>query len=48
LVNYPQNAATAPTTTANVDGAKVNAFYILNTIHVLLQARRSLLLSLSD
>ncbi|KAJ7697311.1 hypothetical protein B0H14DRAFT_3905024 [Mycena olivaceomarginata] len=35
LVNYPQNAATAPTTTANVDGAKVNAFYILNTIHVL-------------
>ncbi|KAF7372721.1 Extracellular metalloproteinase mep [Mycena sanguinolenta] len=33
VFNYPQNAATAPTTTANVDAARVNAFYIVNTIH---------------
>ncbi|GLB39380.1 putative fungalysin metallopeptidase (M36) [Lyophyllum shimeji] len=30
---YPQSASTAPTTTANVDAARVNAFYLGNTIH---------------
>jgi len=30
---YTQNPNTAPTTTANVDAARVNAFYIVNTIH---------------
>ncbi|KAJ7271283.1 Fungalysin metallopeptidase-domain-containing protein [Mycena haematopus] len=33
VFSFPQNAATAPTTTANVDAARVNAFYIVNTIH---------------
>ncbi|KAF7341083.1 Extracellular metalloproteinase [Mycena sanguinolenta] len=32
ISNYPQNAGTAPTTTADVDGARVNAFYIVNTL----------------
>ncbi|KAG5641142.1 hypothetical protein DXG03_005893 [Asterophora parasitica] len=30
---YPQSAADAPTTTGNVNAARVNAFYIANTIH---------------
>ncbi|KAF7333887.1 hypothetical protein MSAN_02401300 [Mycena sanguinolenta] len=34
ISNYPQNAGTAPTTTADVDGARVNAFYIVNTLVV--------------
>ncbi|KAJ6448194.1 Fungalysin metallopeptidase-domain-containing protein [Mycena sanguinolenta] len=33
VFNYPQNAATAPTTAANVDAARVNAFYLVNTVH---------------
>ncbi|KAJ6620189.1 Fungalysin metallopeptidase-domain-containing protein [Mycena sp. CBHHK59/15] len=33
VFNYPQSATTAPTTTANVNAARVNAFYIVNTIH---------------
>ncbi|KAJ7110217.1 Fungalysin metallopeptidase-domain-containing protein [Mycena crocata] len=33
VFNYPQSASTAPTTTANVDAARVNAFYIVNSIH---------------
>ncbi|KAJ7895239.1 Fungalysin metallopeptidase-domain-containing protein [Mycena olivaceomarginata] len=33
VFNYPQSATTAPTTTANVDAARVNAFYIVNSIH---------------
>ncbi|KAF8056609.1 Fungalysin metallopeptidase-domain-containing protein [Lyophyllum atratum] len=30
---YPQSPSTAPTTTANVHAARVNAFYLGNTIH---------------
>jgi extracellular elastinolytic metalloproteinase len=30
---FPQNATAAPTTTANVNAARVNAFYVVNTIH---------------
>ncbi|RDB18735.1 Extracellular metalloproteinase mep [Hypsizygus marmoreus] len=30
---YPQTASDAPTTTANVNAARVNAFYVGNTIH---------------
>ncbi|KAJ7592604.1 Fungalysin metallopeptidase-domain-containing protein [Mycena floridula] len=30
---FPQSATTAPTTTANVNAARVNAFYLVNTIH---------------
>ncbi|KAK6980981.1 extracellular metallo proteinase mep [Favolaschia claudopus] len=33
VFNYPQSATTAPTTQANVDAARVNAFYVVNTIH---------------
>ncbi|EIW51569.1 uncharacterized protein TRAVEDRAFT_176097 [Trametes versicolor FP-101664 SS1] len=33
VFNYPQSASTAPTTTANVNAARVNAFYIVNSIH---------------
>jgi hypothetical protein len=33
VFNFPQSATTAPTTTANVDAARVNAFYIVNSIH---------------
>ncbi|KAJ7065817.1 Fungalysin metallopeptidase-domain-containing protein [Mycena amicta] len=33
VFNYPQNAAAAPTTQANVDAARTNAFYLSNTIH---------------
>ncbi|KAJ6572791.1 Fungalysin metallopeptidase-domain-containing protein [Mycena vulgaris] len=33
VFNYPQSATTAPTTTANVNAARVNAFYIVNSIH---------------
>ncbi|KAJ7918189.1 Fungalysin metallopeptidase-domain-containing protein [Mycena leptocephala] len=33
VFNYPQNAAKAPTTTANVDAARVNNFYLVNTVH---------------
>ncbi|KAG6816129.1 hypothetical protein H0H87_008441 [Tephrocybe sp. NHM501043] len=30
---YPQSATTAPTTTANINAARVNAFYIGNSVH---------------
>jgi extracellular elastinolytic metalloproteinase len=30
---YPQDATAAPTVPGNVDAARVNAFYIVNTIH---------------
>ncbi|KAF9460271.1 Fungalysin metallopeptidase-domain-containing protein [Collybia nuda] len=30
---YPQSASTAPTTTANLNAARTNAFYLGNTIH---------------
>ncbi|KAF9456503.1 Fungalysin metallopeptidase-domain-containing protein [Collybia nuda] len=30
---YPQSPSTAPTTTANVNAARVNAFYLGNTMH---------------
>ncbi|KAG6853681.1 hypothetical protein C0991_002324 [Blastosporella zonata] len=30
---YPQSASTAPTTTANIDAARVNAFYVGNSVH---------------
>ncbi|KAI0777812.1 Fungalysin metallopeptidase-domain-containing protein [Trametes elegans] len=33
VFNYPANTNAAPTTTANVDAARVNAFYVVNTIH---------------
>ncbi|KAJ7252047.1 Fungalysin metallopeptidase-domain-containing protein [Mycena rebaudengoi] len=33
VFNYPQSATTAPTTTANVNAARVNAFYIVNSVH---------------
>ncbi|KAH9887360.1 Fungalysin metallopeptidase-domain-containing protein [Cubamyces lactineus] len=33
VFNYPSNPKQAPTTTANVNAARVNAFYIVNTIH---------------
>ncbi|KAJ6563293.1 Fungalysin metallopeptidase-domain-containing protein [Mycena vulgaris] len=33
VFSYPQSATTAPTTTANVNAARVNNFYLVNTIH---------------
>ncbi|KAJ7642499.1 Fungalysin metallopeptidase-domain-containing protein [Mycena polygramma] len=33
VFNFPQNAKTAPTTTANVNAARVNNFYLVNTVH---------------
>ncbi|KAJ7133812.1 Fungalysin metallopeptidase-domain-containing protein [Mycena filopes] len=33
VFNYPQKATTAPTTTANVNAARVNNFYIVNSVH---------------
>ncbi|KAI0654826.1 Fungalysin metallopeptidase-domain-containing protein [Cubamyces menziesii] len=33
VFNYPTNPNQAPTTTANVNAARVNAFYVVNTIH---------------
>jgi extracellular elastinolytic metalloproteinase len=33
VFNFPQKATTAPTTTANVDAARVNNFYLVNTVH---------------
>ncbi|KAJ7093265.1 Fungalysin metallopeptidase-domain-containing protein [Mycena belliarum] len=33
VFNFPQSATTAPTTTANVNAARVNAFYVVNSIH---------------
>ncbi|KAI0692817.1 Fungalysin metallopeptidase-domain-containing protein [Cerioporus squamosus] len=33
VFNYPVNFSTAPTTTANVNAARVNAFYLVNSIH---------------
>ncbi|CDO72836.1 hypothetical protein BN946_scf185002.g21 [Trametes cinnabarina] len=33
VFNYPNNPNQQPTTTANVNAARVNAFYIVNTIH---------------
>ena len=33
VFNYPANLAVAPTTTANVNAARVNAFYVVNTVH---------------
>ena len=33
VFNYPPSFTTAPTTTANVNTARVNAFYIVNTVH---------------
>ncbi|KAI0363435.1 hypothetical protein BV20DRAFT_958322 [Pilatotrama ljubarskyi] len=33
VFNYPANANASPTTTANVNAARVNAFYIVNSIH---------------
>ncbi|KAI0824948.1 Fungalysin metallopeptidase-domain-containing protein [Trametes gibbosa] len=33
VFNYPASPNSAPTTTANVNAARVNAFYIVNSIH---------------
>ncbi|KAJ7663453.1 Fungalysin metallopeptidase-domain-containing protein [Mycena rosella] len=33
VFSYPQSASTAPTTTANVNAARVNNFYLCNSIH---------------
>lgn len=33
VFNYPVSFTTAPTTTANVNAARVNAFYLGNTVH---------------
>ncbi|KAJ6628602.1 Fungalysin metallopeptidase-domain-containing protein [Mycena sp. CBHHK59/15] len=33
VFNYPQDPTTAPTTTANVNAARVNNFYLVNSIH---------------
>ncbi|KAJ7925318.1 Fungalysin metallopeptidase-domain-containing protein [Mycena leptocephala] len=33
VFDYPQDATAAPTVPGNVDAARVNAFYIVNTIH---------------
>ncbi|KAJ6537031.1 Fungalysin metallopeptidase-domain-containing protein [Mycena capillaripes] len=33
VFKYPQSASTAPTTTANVNAARVNNFYVVNTVH---------------
>jgi hypothetical protein len=33
IFNYPQSSTTASTTTANINAARVNAFYLVNTIH---------------
>ncbi|KAI0634676.1 Fungalysin metallopeptidase-domain-containing protein [Trametes polyzona] len=33
VFNYPANTNQAPTTTANVNAARVNAFYVVNSIH---------------
>ncbi|KAJ7463307.1 Fungalysin metallopeptidase-domain-containing protein [Mycena latifolia] len=33
VFEYPQDATTAPTTTANVNAARVNNFYLVNSIH---------------
>jgi hypothetical protein len=33
VFSYPQDATAAPTVPGNVDAARVNAFYIVNTIH---------------
>ncbi|KAJ7723080.1 Fungalysin metallopeptidase-domain-containing protein [Mycena metata] len=33
VFSYPQSATTAPTTTANVNAARVNNFYIVNSVH---------------
>ncbi len=33
VFNYPVNFSTAPTTTANVNAGRVNAFYLVNSIH---------------
>ena len=33
VFNYPVNFSAAPTTTANVNAGRVNAFYIVNMIH---------------
>ncbi|KAJ7892476.1 hypothetical protein B0H14DRAFT_2335294 [Mycena olivaceomarginata] len=34
LLGYPQSATTAPTTTANINAARVNAFHIVNSITI--------------
>ncbi|KIP05598.1 hypothetical protein PHLGIDRAFT_128797 [Phlebiopsis gigantea 11061_1 CR5-6] len=33
VFNYPPNFSSAPTTTANVNTARTNAFYVVNTVH---------------
>ncbi|KAJ7093323.1 Fungalysin metallopeptidase-domain-containing protein [Mycena belliarum] len=33
VFNYPQSATTSPTTTANVNAARVNNFYLVNSMH---------------
>jgi extracellular elastinolytic metalloproteinase len=33
VFNYPYSYTTAPTTTSNIDAARTNAFYLVNTIH---------------
>ncbi|KAJ7116251.1 Fungalysin metallopeptidase-domain-containing protein [Mycena crocata] len=33
VFNYPHDASASPKTPANLDAARVNAFYIINTIH---------------
>lgn len=33
MFNYPPNLSTDPTTTANVNAARVNTFYVVNTVH---------------
>ena len=33
VFNYPPNFSAAPTTTANINTARTNAFYVVNTVH---------------
>ncbi|KAJ7671777.1 Fungalysin metallopeptidase-domain-containing protein [Mycena rosella] len=33
VFDYPQDASTAPNTTANINAARVNNFYIVNSVH---------------
>ena len=33
VFDYPASASTSPTTTANVNAARVNAFYVVNSVH---------------
>jgi len=33
VFNYPYDTSSAPSTTANVNSARTNAFYVINTVH---------------